>query len=299
MMAAALTTNLARPAWLPQEIFPFPIVGIETDRSTVAVSEAGEGPTLLFYTGIGLFTWRDVIVRLARDFRCVAVDPPGIGLSGPIPRTEATLRRSAAALTKVVETLDLDDFILVAHDTGGPPSFAAAGQLASRVRGLVAINTFGWKPSGPAFRTMLRVMGSGATRRLSLGTGALATVTASAFGAGRQLDAASRRAYRAGFQRSMAVFHDYLRDARDSDVYDEVARALAAPLSTRPLLTVFGERNDPLHFQPRWKALFPEARQLVIPNGNHFPMCDDPEFVAAQIRRWHREVVDRVEEKRR
>ena len=44
MMAAALTTNLARPAWLPQEIFPFPIVGIETDRSTVAVSEAGDGP---------------------------------------------------------------------------------------------------------------------------------------------------------------------------------------------------------------------------------------------------------------
>ena len=54
-------------------------------------------------------------------------------------------------------------------------------------------------------------------------------------------------------------------------------------------LTVFGERNDPLRFQPKWKALFPHARQVVIPGGNHFPMCDDPDVVADSIRSWHRE----------
>jgi pimeloyl-ACP methyl ester carboxylesterase len=296
--AAAVMTKLPRPAWLPEAAFPFEIGAVDVDRSPVAVSEVGRGPTLLFYTGIGLFIWRDVILRLSSDFHCVAVDPPGIGLSGPIPRSHATLQRSARAVATVIEALDLRKLTLVVHDSGGPPGFAAAGRVSAQIVGLVAVNTFGWKPAGGAFRTMLSVMGNAATRRFSLSTGVLARVTASPFGAGRRLDDASRRAYRAGFQQSMAAFHDYLRDARDSELYDEIVSALSQSLAGRPLLTIFGERNDPLHFQPHWKALFPNARQVVIPKGNHFPMCDDPDAVAAQIRAWHHDVVAPVEERR-
>jgi len=56
-------------------------------------------------------------------------------------------------------------------------------------------------------------------------------------------------------------------------------------------LTIFGERNDPLGFQPHWRVVFPAARQVVIPKGNHFPMCDAPDVVAEEIRRWHNEQV--------
>lgn len=50
-----------------------------------------------------------------------------------------------------------------------------------------------------------------------------------------------------------------------------------------PLLTVFGERNDPLGFQPRWAERFAEITQFEVPNSNHFPMCDDPKLVARAI----------------
>ncbi len=66
---------------------------------------------------------------------------------------------------------------------------------------------------------------------------------------------------------------------------------LAGPFRDLRLLTIFGERNDPLRFQPRWKALFPGAPQVVVPRGNHYPMCDDPDLVAGAIRSWHRERV--------
>ena len=62
---------------------------------------------------------------------------------------------------------------------------------------------------------------------------------------------------------------------------------LTGPLAKLPMVTIFGERNDPLGFQPRWKALFPEARQVIVSQGNHFPMCDDPELVASTIREFH------------
>ena len=88
----------------------------------------------------------------------------------------------------------------------------------------------------------------------------------------------------------MRAFHYYLRDARNCDaLYERVESALAGPFRGLPLLTIFGERNDPLRFQPRWKALFPDAQQVVIARGNHYPMCDDPDLVARTISAWHRE----------
>jgi pimeloyl-ACP methyl ester carboxylesterase len=282
---------LPRPAWLPVEVWPFDTVALDRDGLRIAISETGDGPTLLFYTGIGSFIWRDVMLRLSPDFRCVVVDPPGIGSSGPARRGDATLLGSARAVAAAIRALDLGDFVVVAHDTGGPPAFAAAARFADRVRGLVGVNTFGWRPSGAAFRGMLAIIGSRAARRISVTTGALSRLTATGFGVGRHLDERSRRAYRVGLQRGMSAFHDYLRDTRHSDLYDELDAALAGPLARLPLLTIFGERNDPLRFQPRWKALFPGARQLVVRNGNHFPMCDDPALVADAIRRWHRDSV--------
>jgi hypothetical protein len=64
------------------------------------------------------------------------------------------------------------------------------------------------------------------------------------------------------------------------------------------LLTIFGERNDPLGFQPRWKQLFGDADQVVVSKGNHFPMCDDPELVATSIRKLHRNRVAAALQKR-
>ena len=135
---------------------------------------------------------------------------------------------------------------------------------------------------------MLALMGSRAMRRIDLATSFLPRITSTAFGVGRHLDARSRTAYRIGIAQGLGAFHEYLSDARDSSIYEELDRAFAGPLGRLPLLTIFGERNDPLGFQPRWKALFPSAQQHVIPKGNHFPMCDDPRGVATTIGEWHR-----------
>jgi len=290
--SAGRTKPLRRPQWLPESVWPFETTAIDLDGSEVAIVDEGKGPVLLFYTGIGAFVWRDVMLRLSSDFRCIAVDPPGIGLSAPVRRTSLTLENSARALSAAVDALDLKDVTLVAHDTGAPPAIAAASRSPERLRGLVAVNSFGWKPSGRAFRGMLALMGSGVVRRIDLATDGLARITSTSFGVGRHLDEASRRAYRAGLSQQLGAFHDYLRAARFSDdVYDEVTRALTGPFRSLPLLTIFGEKNDPLGFQPQWKRLFPAARQITVPNGNHFPMCDAPDLVAASIRDWHRDFV--------
>lgn len=65
-----------------------------------------------------------------------------------------------------------------------------------------------------------------------------------------------------------------------------ITKALEAGLAELPALSIFGERNDPFGFQARIADTFPHHEGHVIPDGNHFPMCDDPELFAATVREW-------------
>jgi haloalkane dehalogenase len=73
---------------------------------------------------------------------------------------------------------------------------------------------------------------------------------------------------------------------------ERIEIALGTTLRDRPLLTIFGQYNDPFGFQRRWRELFPHARQVLVARGNHFPMNDDPPGVAAAIGSWWQEVID-------
>lgn len=287
------TTEIPRPEWLPEAVWPFRTFGLETDSATtIAVTDVGRGPVLLFvHTGFWSLLWRDVIVRLSGEFRCVCLDAPGTGLSTRVSPRAITLQNSAQVVAAVIKALDLRDLTLVIHDLGGPAGLAAVARTPERVSAIAALNTFGWRPTGAFFRGMLTLMGSGLVREFDTLTQFLPRVTASTLGVARRMDPSTRTAFRAGIGRSgLRSFHYYLRDAVHADpVYEEIGHALVGPLRDLPLLTIFGERNDPLGFQPIWKRLFPDAMQVVVPKGNHFPMCDDPDLVALSIRSWHRE----------
>jgi len=281
---------LRRPKWLPPSAWPFQTGAFNVEGVTLAVTDVGNGPVLVFvHTGFWSFVWRDVIQRLSSDFRCVCFDAPSTGQSDRLPVERVTLGRAARALTAVIERLDLRDITLVVHDLGGPSGIAGAASVADRVRALCSVNAFGWKPSGAAFRGMLALMGSAAVREFDAWTGLLPKITSTAFGIGRSMTRADRDVFLSGVDRQATrAFHAYLHDARNEEaLYAEVDRALRGPFRTLPVATVFGERNDPLGFQPRWKQRFPDARQIVVANGNHFPMCDDPDLVAKAIRDLH------------
>ena len=118
----------------------------------------------------------------------------------------------------MIETLDLQEFTLVVHDLGEPAGIAGAAQVAERVRGIAAVNAFGWRPSGSLFRGMLALMGSAPVREFDVWTEFLSRLTSTNFGIGRHMDGPSRQAFRKGIDRqARRAFHHYLRDARKCD----------------------------------------------------------------------------------
>ena len=218
---------------------------------------------------------------LARDFRCVTLDAPGTGLSSGTGRVDLTI--SSKAVDALVRHLDLRDIVLVLHDLGGIAALHASVGWTDRVRGLTAVNTFGWRPSGVAFRSMLALMGSGFMREIDVLTGWLPRLTATTFGVGRHWKRPLRKTFLKPLDhRGRRSFHHYMRSVVRFD-FDRVDHALEAYRSL-PAVTVFGERNDYLGFQAKWAERLDDLEQIQIPTGNHFPMCDAPSAVAGTIR---------------
>ena len=283
---------LPRPPWLQEAHWPFTTYSVEVEDRHIAVTDVGRGPVLLFvHTGFWSFIWRDLIQRLTSEYRCVTFDSPGTGLSERLPLHQISLAKAARAVAAVIEKLDLRELTLVIHDLGGPVGIAGAAETPERIGAVAALNTFAWRPSDLRLRLMLNVVGSVPARELDVLFNALPRITASNFGIGLHLDSDDRRIFELGIGRDgLRAFHQYMADAlKARALYDKAAAMLSGPLRKLPLTTIFGERNDPFGFQERWKKLFPGARQFVINKGNHFPMCDDPAFVAEALRSLHTE----------
>ncbi|GAA2805642.1 alpha/beta fold hydrolase [Crossiella cryophila] len=97
----------------------------------------GEGPPLLLLHGWPQtwYTWRLLMPALAKDFRVIAVDQRGCGLTGK-PRTGYDTGTLAADLVALMSKLGHPRFALVGHDTGMPISYALAADHPDRVERL-------------------------------------------------------------------------------------------------------------------------------------------------------------------
>ena len=163
----SIETTEVRPGWLPFEEFPFRIRSVDLDRHPVRYVDEGEGPVLLFlHAGpTWMFVFRDLILRLREDFRCVALDVPGAGLSPARPGPPLELRPATTILESFVAALDLPPATVVAHDLGVPLSVLVSARHPGRFTGLVVAEGFAWplQDENPKVARMLRPRVSVAT----------------------------------------------------------------------------------------------------------------------------------------
>lgn len=289
-----------RPTWLPEGEFPFESRFLDLDGHRIHFVDEGSGPTLLFvHAGAAWsFVYRDLILRLRDEFRCVALDFPDSGLSHAAEGYRPGLETASGVLERFVLGLDLHDVTLVVHDLGGPVSFGVAARHPERFLAMAVTESFGW-PLGeetPKVAKMLRLVGGRMFRAVNRATNLLARGTATSLGVGRHLTREGRRAFRGPYRRREVRENALLmlRDAADAHEYMRgVDRALRTTLSDRPLLLVHGGKSPTLRegFHERWLSRFPGAQLLVLDGAHHFPQMDEPDVVAERILSWWHESV--------
>lgn len=238
--------------------------------------DEGDGPPVVLVHGSPLssFAFRHQINALASQFRVIAPDQLGYGLSSK-PADGAAFKEQADALRLFFDQLALGSFRLVVHDWGGPSGLAAVCDRFDQIEQLVLVNTTFRPDFAPPFYW----------RQFTSITGELLLVKLNVFSLGlpllmraaRQPDI--RQHYREtldpiGTRRTMLRLE---RLEGYAPLMTNVQQALNKP--DFPVLIIWGD-PDPYFDKHELAWLlseFPDAELVEIKGGGHFAMEDAPE----------------------
>ncbi len=154
----------ARPGWVSAEMFPFEsrFFGTPSGRSMHYIDE-GAGQPVVFVHGnpSWSFEFRHLVGGLRSEFRCIAMDHVGFGLSSRGGREDHRPQAHAGALASLLDHLGLRDVTLYMTDWGGPIGLHFARTHPDRVRRIVIANTWCWPVSDDRhFRSFSFMMSS-------------------------------------------------------------------------------------------------------------------------------------------
>ena len=143
-----------RPDWVSDDMYPFQSRFFATASGhRMHYVDEGKGEPIVFVHGnpAWSFEFRHAIRELRSEFRCVAPDHIGFGLSSRSSRREDHHPEShALRFAALLDHLNLRDITLFMNDWGGPIGLDFARRHPERVRRLVVANTWCW-PVGDDF----------------------------------------------------------------------------------------------------------------------------------------------------
>ncbi len=232
------------------------------------------------------FTWRENLPVLAREFRCLAPDLRGWGLSQRHPKGQISLGAQADLLAGLMDHLGLKRAVLVGHSMGGEVALRFALHHPDRLQGLVLVapSALVRRRRMAAERYLLRlpiiaplfVRGAVLNRRF-----AVRSLRGGYFHQERVTDdAISGYHLPARLSGSARTFLAVLRDA------DFGAAAARIHQVQHRTLIIWGENDPwvPLAHGERLTAELPNSRLVVFPECGHLPHEEYPE-------RFHEEVL--------
>ena len=117
-------------SWVNPSLYPFKSKFISLDEGQMHYVDEGKGEILLFVHGTPTwsFLYRDFITELSKDYRCIAVDHLGFGLSEKPLSFDGKPESHTDNLIVFIEKMGLTNITLVVHDFGGPIGLGAAIQ---------------------------------------------------------------------------------------------------------------------------------------------------------------------------
>ncbi len=255
--------------------------------------DEGRGNTILFVHGTPSwsFDFRNVIKGLNEEFRCVAIDHIGFGLSDkPESYDYSTIHHSMTLEAFVLEK-DLRDITLVVHDFGGPVGLYFAIRHPDRVRNIVILNSWLWSSEDdPAFQKLSKVLRSPLLPLLYRSFNfSPRFIMPRSFGErplSRRLRKQYTRPFANRFQRNGTVA--FARSLLDDQEWFESLWERRHIIAEKPILLIWGMKDPVIlpHNLEKFITGFPGAKVLRLDTCGHFPQEEEPGMVAGAIREF-------------
>ena len=239
------------------------------------------------------FYYRNVIKTLSSDFRCLALDHLGCGLSDKPQNYVYSLNHHIENATAWIDRLQIDRFDLIVHDWGGAIGMGLARKYPDRIRKLVILNTAAFIDSRIPFRIRLcriPVLGELIVR----GFNGFARPALS-----MAVEKRLSNTVKAGYLLPYNSWNNRIANLRfvqdiptkpGQETYQliEKIEAFLPNLANRPTLLGWGLKDFCFtkRFLDRWQAIFPDAKTAAYPNSGHYILEDEMEALTSEIQKF-------------
>jgi pimeloyl-ACP methyl ester carboxylesterase len=135
---------------------PLEVRYVTIDGTRIRFVDTGRGPAVVLLHGLAasIYSWRHTILPVAQaGFRVIAFDNRGFGFSDK-PSHGYSNEAYVGILYELLDSLRIEEAVLVGHSMGGAIAAQAALERPDRVRGLVLVDAAG---QGVRWPFMLRV----------------------------------------------------------------------------------------------------------------------------------------------
>jgi haloalkane dehalogenase len=270
--------------WLNVVEFPFEPSGFDCRDGRMSYVDEGFGRPLVFVHGAPTWSycWRKLIKGLRDDYRCIAPDFLGFGLSDKPEKADYTPPAHYRRLTELLDSLGLEEVTLVVHDYGGPIGLNWALDHPTRVREIVIFNSWMWSlRSDRVARQLHRMFGNWMNRYYYRVLPAspsffLPVLFADRYRVGRF----TREQYLMPFHkhRSRQAPYAAAQDLYRYSPWYESMWERVGELRRFPTLLVWGMEDLSLGEDAlkKWRTALPEARVAVLPKAARYVMDDMP-----------------------
>lgn len=127
--------------------YPFQSKFYNSKYGKIHYIDEGNGSILLFVHGTPTwsFLYRNYIKELSKNYRCIALDNLGFGLSDKPIDFKGTPELHSEILTKFIDELNLKDINIIVHDFGGTIGLPYAINNSNNINKIIIFNTWLWE----------------------------------------------------------------------------------------------------------------------------------------------------------
>jgi pimeloyl-ACP methyl ester carboxylesterase len=275
----------SQPSWIDKQLFPFESKWTSIDgHSLHYIDEGSGGQTILFVHGTPewSFSFRDLIKTLKQNFRCVAIDHLGFGLSDKPVKAIYTVEAHTRRLTKFIEHLGLENITIVANDFGGGIAMGYALQYPVNVDRIVLFNTWMWSLrkdknfSGPA-EVMNSWIGRFLYRKLNF---AVNNIMPAAYADKKKLTSEIHRHYKnvvPDSESRIALYAIAMELMNASEWWESMWNRMNE-VENKPFLIFWGMKDKFIrpYVLDKWKQRLPKAKVIVYEHAGHFVQGEKP-----------------------
>ena len=287
---------------VPATLYPFSGHYFDVGGARLHYLDEGQGDPVVMVHGnpTWSFYYRNLILALRSDYRVIAPDHVGCGLSDKpdLNQYDYSLKRRVDDLERLLDHLGVvENATLVLHDWGGMIGMAWATRHPERLWRLVVLNTSAFRlPKTKRFPWALRL---GRNTRL----GEWLILQRNAFCRAAARVGTKRRPLPADVRAGLLAPYDspahriaILRFVQTIPLgpadpgYDIVSETESGldQFRDRPMLICWGMRDFVFdrHFLAEWERRFPAAEVLRLPDCGHYVLEDATDEIVAAVSRF-------------